>query len=118
VGSQANTEAHIDLIAQAWAVLSDAAPPHPHKQGLAMAAVHGRIWWTGNGRSSNCWTRRWCTRVPSAGYIQAYPPGVRENGGQYAHAGVWALMAVAELAHAQPAGPRPTRTMFTATSPT
>jgi cyclic beta-1,2-glucan synthetase len=26
-------------------------------------------------------------RGPSAGYIQAYPPGVRENGGQYAHAG-------------------------------
>jgi cyclic beta-1,2-glucan synthetase len=23
--------------------------------------------------------------VPSAGYIQAYPPGVRENGGQYSH---------------------------------
>ena len=33
---------------------------------------------------------------PSAGYIQAYPPGVRENGGQYSHAGVWALMAQAE----------------------
>jgi cyclic beta-1,2-glucan synthetase len=38
--------------------------------------------------------------VPSAGYIQAYPPGVRENGGQYAHAGVWALMAQARLAQA------------------
>jgi cyclic beta-1,2-glucan synthetase len=36
--------------------------------------------------------------VPSAGYIQAYPPGVRENGGQYSHAGIWALMAQAELA--------------------
>jgi cyclic beta-1,2-glucan synthetase len=34
---------------------------------------------------------------PSAGYIQAYPPGVRENGGQYSHAGVWALMAQAAL---------------------
>ena len=29
------------------------------------------------------------------GYIQAYPPGVRENGGQYSHAAVWALMAQA-----------------------
>ena len=36
--------------------------------------------------------------VPSAGYIQAYPPGVRENGGQYSHAAVWALMAQARLA--------------------
>jgi len=34
---------------------------------------------------------------PSAGYIQAYPPGVRENGGQYNHAGVWALMAQVAL---------------------
>ncbi|HET7793548.1 MAG TPA: hypothetical protein VFL64_09190, partial [Rhizobacter sp.] len=42
---------------------------------------------------------------PSAGYIQAYPPGVRENGGQYSHAGVWALMAQAELSHSLP-GPR------------
>jgi len=35
------------------------------------------------------------TQQPSAGYIQAYPPGVRENGGQYSHAGVWALIAQA-----------------------
>ena len=39
---------------------------------------------------------------PSAGYIQAYPPGVRENGGQYAHAAVWAVMAQARLARAGP----------------
>ena len=41
--------------------------------------------------------------MPSAGYIQAYPPGVRENGGQYSHAGVWALMARAALAAREPA---------------
>ena len=39
--------------------------------------------------------------VPSAGYIQAYPPGVRENGGQYSHAGVWGLMAQAQAATAK-----------------
>jgi cyclic beta-1,2-glucan synthetase len=39
---------------------------------------------------------------PSAGYIQAYPPGIRENGGQYTHAGVWALMAQADLARRSP----------------
>ena len=37
---------------------------------------------------------------PEAGYIQAYPAGVRENGGQYSHAGVWALMARATLGDA------------------
>ena len=31
------------------------------------------------------------------GYIQGYPPGVRENGGQYTHAAVWVVMALAEL---------------------
>ena len=40
--------------------------------------------------------------VPSAGYIQAYPPGVRENGGQYSHAGVWAMMAQAQFTQSQP----------------
>jgi cyclic beta-1,2-glucan synthetase len=40
--------------------------------------------------------------LPDAGYIQAYPPGVRENGGQYSHAGVWALMAQARAAVAWP----------------
>jgi len=41
---------------------------------------------------------------PSAGYIQAYPPGVRENGGQYSHGAVWALMAQAELSQNDPLG--------------
>jgi cyclic beta-1,2-glucan synthetase len=43
--------------------------------------------------------------LPSAGYIQAYPPGVRENGGQYSHAGVWALMAWCALASSDHALP-------------
>ncbi len=30
------------------------------------------------------------------GYIKGYPPGIRENGGQYTHAAVWALMAIAK----------------------
>jgi cellobiose phosphorylase len=31
------------------------------------------------------------------GYIKGYVPGVRENGGQYTHAAVWAAMAFAHL---------------------
>ena len=31
------------------------------------------------------------------GYIKGYLPGVRENGGQYTHAAVWAVMAFARL---------------------
>jgi cyclic beta-1,2-glucan synthetase len=51
--------------------------------------------------------------LPSAGYIQAYPPGVRENGGQYSHAGVWALMAQAELAKRDSGAQRDTDTAYT-----
>ena len=31
------------------------------------------------------------------GYIKSYPPGIRENGGQYTHAALWAIWAFAEL---------------------
>jgi cyclic beta-1,2-glucan synthetase len=40
------------------------------------------------------------TSNPSPGYIQGYVPGVRENGGQYTHAAVWAAMAFAALGDA------------------
>ena len=31
------------------------------------------------------------------GYIKAYPPGLRENGGQYTHAAMWSVLAFAQL---------------------
>jgi cellobiose phosphorylase len=37
------------------------------------------------------------TAILEPGYIKGYPPGVRENGGQYTHAAVWAAMAFAAL---------------------
>ena len=33
------------------------------------------------------------------GYIKGYLPGIRENGGQYTHAAVWTIMALAELGY-------------------
>jgi len=38
------------------------------------------------------------------GYIRGYPPGVRENGGQYTHAAVWIVMALARLGSGDEAG--------------
>jgi len=95
LGTQANPEARIDLIAQAWSVLSNAAPAH--LQRMAMAAVRSQLFDCTAGliRLMDPPLQH---AVPSAGYIQAYPPGVRENGGQYSHAGVWALMAQAQHA--------------------
>ncbi len=102
LGSHLNPEARIDLIAQAWAVLSGAAPPA--LQRMAMAAVEAHLVDREAGLIKLL-APPLAHASPSAGYIQAYPPGVRENGGQYSHAGVWALMAQAELATAQPGAP-------------
>ena len=92
LGSNANGECRIDLIAQAWSVLSGASTPAFTTP--AMLAMNSQLIDRRAGllrlldppfeHSAN-----------NPGYIQAYPPGVRENGGQYSHAGVWALMAQA-----------------------
>ncbi|MES2877467.1 MAG: glucoamylase family protein [Pseudomonadota bacterium] len=95
LGSKTNSEARIDLIAQAWAVLSGAASPA--LQGMALAAVERHLVDHEAGLI-RLLDPPLANATPSAGYIQAYPPGIRENGGQYSHAGVWALMAAAELA--------------------
>jgi cyclic beta-1,2-glucan synthetase len=99
LGSQANAEARIDLIAQAWAVLSGAAPAA--LQRIALASVEEQLVDHEAGLIRLLHPPL-AHALPSAGYIQAYPPGVRENGGQYSHGGVWALMAQAEFAQAHP----------------
>jgi cellobiose phosphorylase len=37
------------------------------------------------------------------GYIKGYPPGLRENGGQYSHAAMWAILAFAKLGETEKA---------------
>ncbi len=110
LGSNVNPEAKIDLIAQAWAVLANAAPPSMQESAMAAAQAHLVDVEAGLIRLL---APPLVNALPSAGYIQAYPPGVRENGGQYSHAGVWALMAQAELAKRQPGEQRDTDTAYT-----
>ncbi len=102
LGAQAGAEARIDLIAQAWAVLSGAAPPG--RQRAAMQSAEALLVDEASGLI-RLLDPPLAHATPAAGYIQAYPPGVRENGGQYTHAGVWALMARAALARSAQAQP-------------
>ena len=99
LGASSQPEGRIDLIAQAWSVLTDADPSAlgRSRQQQAMAAVEAQLADPQLGLLQLL-TPPLAHAQPSAGYIQAYPPGVRENGGQYTHAAVWALMAHAELA--------------------
>ena len=94
LGSIQNTECQIDCIAQAWAVISGAADPD--KAVSAMQALDQKL--VSREDSLVCLlTPPFSKTNPSPGYIQAYPPGVRENGGQYTHAAVWAIIAWAKL---------------------
>ncbi|MBN8831290.1 MAG: cellobiose phosphorylase, partial [Sphingomonadales bacterium] len=93
-GSAAENECRIDSIAQSWAVLSGAAPAERASRAVA-SALHHLV------REDDDIIRLLdppFDRTPrEPGYIKAYPPGVRENGGQYTHAAAWLAMAVARL---------------------
>jgi cyclic beta-1,2-glucan synthetase len=92
LGSAANTEARIDSLPQSWAWLSGAADPARADQALESAWHHlvredeGLVL---------LFEPPFDTAEPSPGYIKGYPPGVRENGGQYTHAALWMAMAMA-----------------------
>jgi len=92
LGSAANDECRIDLIAQAWAVLSGASR-EPYVSS-AMRAMRSQLIDREMGLLKLL-TPPLQSSADNPGYIQAYPPGVRENGGQYAHGAVWAMMAQA-----------------------
>jgi len=94
LGSAANRECQIDSIAQSWAVLSGAA--NPARAAHAMAAVWERLLRPEEGELL-LFTPPFVSSEPDPGYIRAYPPGIRENGGQYTHGSIWSLMAFARL---------------------
>jgi cyclic beta-1,2-glucan synthetase len=94
LGSAMNVECRIDSIAQSWAVISGAAPPDRAAQ--AMAAVERELIQPHDGLALLL-TPPFDRSALDPGYIKGYPPGVRENGGQYTHAALWSVMAFAEL---------------------
>jgi cyclic beta-1,2-glucan synthetase len=92
LGSSTSTEARIDSIPQSWASLSGGADMDRAHKALESG-------WSQLVREEEglvlLFTPPFDKAVPSPGYIQAYPPGVRENGGQYTHAALWLAMALA-----------------------
>ena len=94
LGSAQNSECRIDLIAQAWAVLTGAG--QSARAAAAFDSAKQELW-DEPAQLMRLLHPPLQRAQPNAGYIQAYPPGVRENGGQYNHGAVWALMAAAKL---------------------
>jgi cyclic beta-1,2-glucan synthetase len=94
LGSAANDECRIDSIAQSWAVISGAADPD--RAARAMSAVEKQLINT-EDRLALLFTPPFDKTDLDPGYIKGYPPGVRENGGQYSHAAMWSIIAFTKL---------------------
>ncbi|MFI5455936.1 MAG: GH36-type glycosyl hydrolase domain-containing protein [Isosphaerales bacterium] len=94
LGSATNPECQIDSIPQSWSVLSGAGGLE--RSRTAMDAVYRRL-----VRKDDALIQLFDPPFDKSslnpGYIKGYVPGVRENGGQYTHAAVWAAMAFAAL---------------------
>ncbi len=101
LGSIANEECRIDAIAQSWAVISGGG--EPTRAARAMSAVDAQLVSRGDGLVK-LFTPPFDKSRPDPGYIQAYPAGLRENGGQYTHAAMWTTLAFALMGDGDRAG--------------
>ena len=94
LGSAQLQECRIDALSQSWAVLSGAALPLRAER--AMDAVRMQLVRRDAG-VIQLLTPPFDKSNLEPGYIRGYVPGVRENGGQYTHAALWTVMAMAQL---------------------
>lgn len=94
LGSKQNQEAMIDAIAQAWSVISKAGSPERVEK--ALKAVEEYLI-KENEKLVLLLTPPFDKTTLDPGYIKGYPPGVRENGGQYTHGCLWVPLAFAML---------------------
>ncbi|HYE35730.1 GH36-type glycosyl hydrolase domain-containing protein [Methylocaldum sp.] len=94
LGTKDGDECRIDALAQAWAVISGAAPPE--RASRALDAVEGQLISENDGLI-RLLTPPFVNTPHDPGYIKGYVAGVRENGGQYTHAACWVVRAMAEL---------------------
>jgi cyclic beta-1,2-glucan synthetase len=94
LGSIEDKECRIDAIVQSWAVLSKGTTKD--RQLRAMRAFDREL--VDRELSlAQLLTKAFDKTEPSPGYIQGYPPGIRENGGQYTHGVIWGIIAFAML---------------------
>jgi len=93
-GSQSNDECRIDLIAQAWSTL--AGEQVSDRSLTALEAAFSRLVSPAD-RLIRLLDPPFHDSTRDPGYIRAYPPGIRENGGQYTHAAAWLGHAFAAI---------------------
>ncbi|MGV8952083.1 MAG: GH36-type glycosyl hydrolase domain-containing protein, partial [Cypionkella sp.] len=99
LGSKTSAECKIDSIAQSWAVLSGAAQPERARTAMRSMTKH-----LIRPDLALLFAPPFDRSLPDPGYIKGYPPGLRENGGQYSHAAMWAILAQTRLGDGDAAG--------------
>jgi cyclic beta-1,2-glucan synthetase len=96
LGSKESGECKIDSIAQSWSVISGAGTPERSERGMKSLNEHLV---REDARLIMLLTPPFDRGTHDPGYIQGYLPGVRENGAQYTHASLWAVLATAMQGH-------------------
>ena len=94
LGSAVNDACRIDAIAQSWSVISGGTDTT--RQHRAMASLEEHLV-RHDDRIALLLTPPFDVTPLEPGYIKGYPPGIRENGGQYTHGAVWSVVALALL---------------------
>jgi len=94
LGSHRNEECQIDSLPQSWSILTGGAPNE--RKFTAIHAVEEELVQR-DDRLIQLFTTPFDETEKDPGYIKGYPPGIRENGGQYTHAAIWAVWALTEL---------------------
>ena len=101
LGSRTSAECKVAAIAQSWSVLAGATDRE--RSTRAMAAVD-RLLIDHAAHIAPLFTPPFDRTPLEPGYIKAYPPGIRENGGQYTHGAIWSIFAFAALGDGNRAG--------------
>jgi cyclic beta-1,2-glucan synthetase len=94
LGSVLNEECKLDSLTQSWAVISGGA--ERRRADRAMNAVRANLV-RRDARIVLLLTPPFDRMPHDPGYIKGYLPGIRENGGQYTHAAIWTVVALARL---------------------
>ena len=94
LGSAESDECRIDAIAQSWAVISGGASPERAKAAMDQSY---RQLVRPDDKLALLFTPPFDKSADEPGYVKAYPPGIRENGGQYTHGVIWSIFAHTEL---------------------
>ncbi len=91
LGDEGENPCETDILCQAWSSLS--GMPDKTRVRTALKSAFNRLYDCESGTVS-LFSPPFAPADKKAGYVNFYPPGMRENGGQYTHAAVWFLTAL------------------------